>query len=177
MTPNLVSVKLFSNKDIDSAISLFTGFLGIRSSLNFPHAQCKNLPLHDIFVTLKTRGILACYIKKAADCAPYNSVMLKNGGLTELPPITVSQMVFDSKTEKSVMKEDLIYLYNLLTNRNFTSAHLPNISNGVLHNSQMFQINKEYNKKHIPKCMISKNAEEIRKDKITIALQKICNKY
>ena len=163
ITPNFVSIKVLSNKDIDSAISLFHSFLGIRSSLNFPHMQCRHLPLHDIYATIKTRGTLSCYIKKATDWAPNNSVILKNGGLTELATTTVFQMAQESKVQKSVMKEDLTYMDNLLTNRNCTSAHLINISNGVLQNSDMFHIKKRvFNKKHIPASMISKSAVELR---------------
>jgi hypothetical protein len=177
ITPNYVSIKLLSNKDIDSAIALFTSFLGIRSSLNFPHAQVRNLPLHDTFITLKSRGILACYIKKCSDWAPNNSVILKNGGYTELPTSTVQQMAFESKVPESVMKEDLSYFDKLLTNRNCTNSHLINISNGVIQNSDLFHVKKkEHNKNHIPDCLISKSAEEIRKEKIQKALNNIFNR-
>ena len=56
---------------------------------------------------------MACYIKKASDWAPNNSVILKNGGLTELPPLTVHQMAFDSKATNTVVSEDLSYFADL----------------------------------------------------------------
>jgi hypothetical protein len=166
VTPNFVSIKLLSNKDMDCAIALFHSFLGIRSSLNFPHAQCKHLPKNDFFVTLKTRGILACYIKKASDWAPNNSVILKNGGLTEIATSAVFQLAHESQVKDSVIKEDFAYLDKLLTNRNCTSSHLINVSNGVFHNSTIFNIKfKDQNKKHIPESLVSKSVFDLAKEK------------
>jgi hypothetical protein len=156
-TPNLISTSIICNNDLDHAVGLFNNFLGMSESLNWPHRQLMHLPPRDIYVTLNTRGILSEYIRRSLDWAACNSVILTNGGITELPLTAIHQLANENWPEEDGEKGDLQFVEDLLINRNISSAHLVNNSNGILINSELFKRKKQtFSPNNIPNC-ISKN--------------------
>ena len=142
-TQNLISTTILSNGDIDTAVSIFHSFLGLSASLNFPHKQVMHFPLRDTYTTLKTRGPLVDYIKKSLDWSACNSTRTLNGGLTELPLVTVHELANELVgDERENAKGDLQFVENLLMNRNVTSSHLVNHANGYMINEEMYSKKK-----------------------------------
>jgi hypothetical protein len=99
--------------------------------------------LRDTYTTLKSRGVLVDYIKISLDWSACDSVSVQNGGLTELPLVTVHQsanedMCFEGESEGG----DFQIVEDLLMNRNVTNAHLINNSNGYLLNDDIFDKKK-----------------------------------
>ena len=116
-----------------------------------------HLPPRDIYSTIKTRGILSDFIRRSLDWASCNSVVLTNGGLTELPLTTIHQLATENNIEEENGAGNLQFVEDLLINRNVCSAHLVNNSNGTIIFDEIFKRKKQiYSANNIPSTLTKK---------------------
>ena len=116
-----------------------------------------HLSPRDIYATIKTRGILSEFIRRSLDWASCNSVILTNGGITELPLTAVHQLATENNFEEENGEGNLQFVEDLLINRNVTSAHLINNSDGTIFYDEMYKRKKQiYSANNIPSCMTKK---------------------
>ena len=72
-----------------------------------------------------------------------NSIYVQNGGLTELPLVTVHQLANEQiGNDRDNEERDLQIVEDLLMNINVNNSHLINNSNGYLLNDEIFEKEK-----------------------------------